>query len=999
MKYKQSLKMKSKMKFKQSFMKKGIPFMLSLIMVFSLIPVAAFANEASEESQVQEQQTSDLPTDLPTDIVTDPPTDNGADQPIDNDAEPPTDNDADPPTDNDADLPTDNDADLPTDNDEDPSTDNGEDLPDDLIPPLGPPVIQDPDIADLPGDLVPPLGPPILRDLDLENLQERQLRISPSDIAASRRMTNVTFTLTGLPDSASPYILQENIILGGFFSNFVVNSFFEQEGAFQISIGTEVELDISAIAPAGSITLVFESTDYGFFMFEGEVDIVFPELVSDTEALEQDEDWIVMQEISLTLKNDSFLRDITAGDLIVSGELNDARLAAFAHSGQHLFFTLIGQNNGEFDRMNIDIPGNLLESGFDLGISFRSGRVPKARQSTHLFVNATGPQTLGIFMAYDSFSENINLSMLNFDSVMSEFTVVDFVRVDHKNIELTLEGGPREAAAGTITFDSAAVISGQAGRVAQITIHESENDIRRPEVIDPPPAEFIAEATLFVAKSLAGAAISYFGTMAIDYLWNYLDEQLGIGEFIGMEPSVEELLGVVIQQLNAMHLTIERNHEAVMSRFDRLEYSIASESLRNTYYSAWRFYDSFIDNVGPNSPLNEEQRERWYQNNFSFGTNSEGERFLGYMKDLLWALDPGRGTAMNYQSLVILFENSAKSQLPFEHNVYTAMYSYLMNWDIEFAKLFNVVLAIYDYHERNQTADYGTVSVATTSLSNLMITTFANIENHLKSQPYYVAYLNVVNTVTMAGYYYPNINTTLLPVVLTKQPEKFMLATNPGRSDDFAYCFRVGEDVNGPDGVLYAITPFPVVNQNTHTWEGISNKLTQEIVYAYVERTSAACLGYWRFSTPRDTDAAGTAYRIATVAWESKTDHPHIATFIHTLNIHPAFGGSNLHDFLEAYLFVFSEDLTRDGELPGDVPVFTVLWDFNNIGFDYLFSGHANFHITVFGSLSDKGDWGRFISLKGPLKSTGERAHQVYNPGKKEFGYNKNFAFLLVEDK
>jgi hypothetical protein len=320
-----------------------------------------------------------------------------------------------------------------------------------------------------------------------EDAEEIILGVEPARIEADIGFEGAAFTLTGLPEDEIENIKVEHIALGGYFGSSSVSGIEAEHGTLIVEISASALPDIENLAEVdwqgytggdGLIAFSPEAFKSDGFYYQGTVTVIYPELISETEAIGQDYDGNISQDITLTLKNDIFKGTLTADDLEISGGFESVKAENFNHDGNSLSFTLTGKSDGEFGVANFNIPGDKLEKGLGVSFSLGIGRVPMPVQARPLLVMNDDTQTLDIYMEYDGFTEDINLSMLSFGGIMNDFDVIGLERRETAILSLALKGRPG-AGTGTIRFDGTAVLSGHTGRVAEITVSEPEVSVEQ----------------------------------------------------------------------------------------------------------------------------------------------------------------------------------------------------------------------------------------------------------------------------------------------------------------------------------------------------------------------------------------------------------------------------------------------------------------------------------------------------------------------------------------
>ena|GEM_PF-4155662 len=312
------------------------------------------------------------------------------------------------------------------------------------------------------------------------------LAATPDEIEARMDYAGEVFTLTGLPADELDNIKPEHIFLGGYLENLSVTGLEVNEDALLVTVGAgestadgdEIDWDSYENSDA-LIAITPEAFKDKAFYYEGIVEVIYPKLISHTEAVAYDHDLNISDTITLYLDNDSFTKIIAKEDLEIAGGLKDFSIDNFVNNGNNITFTLNGgwDIESESDNIGFTVKGDKLAKGLDVQAAVDVGRVPMPYQSSKLCIMNKDTQVLDIFMDYDIFTPNINASMLTFGGVMDSFMISGFERVGDKSISITLTG-KAEAGTGTVRFDAAAVASGRSGRVAEIVVVQPEIDVK-----------------------------------------------------------------------------------------------------------------------------------------------------------------------------------------------------------------------------------------------------------------------------------------------------------------------------------------------------------------------------------------------------------------------------------------------------------------------------------------------------------------------------------------
>ena len=275
----------------------------------------------------------------------------------------------------------------------------------------------------------------------------------------------------------------------------------DYDASSEIDIDTDRAADINTNTDAETDTNIDEDTDpaeeivydindlgkpNGFIVISGEafgtgspdyyavVEVIYPSLTCENEGISQGDDWEISQEIKLRIENDHPIEPLSEEDLIITGEMVDIGITDFNNKDEIITFNLTGNSEGSFGVVNFLINGEKLNKGFDVETSVNIGRYGRVYQAS-ILTESGDTQELRLFVANDAFSDEIDMSMLSFTGVMTEFNVSNFNRLDHKNISLTLSGLVGSAI-GTITFEPESFISNMPGRVADVIV--SKPDIR-----------------------------------------------------------------------------------------------------------------------------------------------------------------------------------------------------------------------------------------------------------------------------------------------------------------------------------------------------------------------------------------------------------------------------------------------------------------------------------------------------------------------------------------
>jgi hypothetical protein len=573
---------------------------------------------------------------------------------------------------------------------------------------------------------------------------EKSITISPHSIEAVRDYSGEAFTLTGLPEDELGNIKPEHIFLSGYLYGLTVQGVEVSETNLIVTVAAgdasensdESEQSVHS-GSNGFIAVLPDAFQDKSYYYQGETLVVYPRLVSEIEAIEKNGGLSVEQEITLTLENDSFIDTITSDALEISGGFEDVKLENFKHEGQNLIFTLTGRADGNFGGTSFSIGGDKLEKGLDVTFTTKVGRVPKAVQSSALYTNSTEPQTLRIFMDYDSFLDNINLKMLTFGGVMSDFEVIGFEFVDHKTVELTLTGGPSDPGTGTVRFDCAAILSGRTGRTAKIIVEDENAKEEEPSEED----DYESPMVGFFDK-----IFELVCSQALDYASSQIRDMNETNSFFGTlglsdaEKQTQEMLREISGKIDKMSDQVAHNDKVLHQRLDKIDYSIGAASMKANLDTVDALYDNFKGRVDGN--MSAGAFDEWCKSNltYSTGNNNQAKKFINTLKQILKDLDIRENNGvLKTAPLFLKYEQTAKSGTPFEHNTFMVVTNYAMDWDAKIAGYMTLATTIVDYNRDKN-------NLSETVMENLMFdynslvsavgTTFKNLENHINEQSY-----------------------------------------------------------------------------------------------------------------------------------------------------------------------------------------------------------------------------------------------------------------------
>jgi len=586
-----------------------------------------------------------------------------------------------------------------------------------------------------------------------EDAAEQSITVSPDSIEAVKDYAGQEFTLAGLPEDELTRIKPEHIFLGGYLIGMTVQKVEVSEADLIVTVAAgepaeqSEDVDFGDYADKSGVIAVSPEPfrDKGFY-YQAELDVLFPGLSSKTEAIAQEDDLTVEQEITLTLENDSFSGTLTADDIDISGGFDSVAAQNLNQGGQNLTFTLSGKADGNFGAALFTIPGNKLEKGLDVGLSIGIGRVPEAVQSSPLYVNSKEPQVLRIFMDYDSFTDDINPSMLTLGGVMNEFEITGFEVISSKTVELTLNGGPSSPGTGTVTFDSAAVWSGRVGRVAQINVENV-----------PEPLGLIFDDDIIIEQTAGNVAVTIL-KFACSYAWKYGTAQIRkadtTGSFfstIGMnskEKETQRMLEDISRQLDDISKQISVNNQIINKRLDTLEYRIKTTTTQANLDSIDSLFQDFKARLGKD--VSASAYNNWCENNLKYSSDNKNtaKNYMNTLGIILKELDPKDDkNVLRNGSLLKLYEQTCKSGMPFEHNTFMAMASYSWDWDAAIANYLTLATAIVDYNRDILKPDeFDNLVIDFEKLTQTAGKTFTDIEDYINNQPYAKSYEQLVVT-------------------------------------------------------------------------------------------------------------------------------------------------------------------------------------------------------------------------------------------------------------
>ncbi|MCL2013943.1 MAG: hypothetical protein FWG69_03030 [Oscillospiraceae bacterium] len=591
-----------------------------------------------------------------------------------------------------------------------------------------------------------------------EEAQEKTIAISPNSIDAVKDYAGQAFTLTGLPEGEHANIKPEHVVLGGYFDGLTVQKVEVSEANLVVTVAAGNAHENSAAVDwedynggNGIIAVSPAAFSDKSFYYQGETVVLYPRLISETEAIAQKDDLTVSQEITLTLENDSFAGTMTADDLEISGGFDQVKAEKFRHEGQKLIFTLNGKADGEFGGAHFTVPGDKLSKKLDVSFSSGIGRVPMAVQSGPLYINSPEPQKLRIFIDYDAFTDDVNLSMITFGGVMSAFEVAGFERINAKTVELTLKGGPSAAGTGTVRFDSAAVLSGRSGRTAEITA-ASDNVASDSVATALTAGRNNVEAIRTSGAGVAVSALYFLCSKAWAYGTAEIRKTETTGSFFStlglssVQAETQKMLQEISGKLDKMSAEISVNNQVLHNRINALEYDLSATVIQNsTLNSIDKMYRDFRSKTKGN--ISQGAFDDWCYNNLRYTSSGSNpaKNYLDTLGLLLDELNPyGSGNALKKTSLFRQYERTCKSHVPFEHNTFMSVTSYAWDWDAAFANYLMLATTIVDYN-RDKNPELTDVNLENllddfASLSNNTRITFENIKKYIITQPYAKSY-------------------------------------------------------------------------------------------------------------------------------------------------------------------------------------------------------------------------------------------------------------------
>jgi hypothetical protein len=305
---------------------------------------------------------------------------------------------------------------------------------------------------------------------------EMGMYASPSEVEARADFYGQTFNLTGLPEDDLDGIRSEHIFLGGYFANMSADVISTGGGVLTITVnpnpsyGDQNAVDWQDyIGGDGLIAIAPDAFSDRAYYYQTAVGIIYPQLSCDTLSIDYVPDVEVSHSVTLTLFNDTFSRSLSPQDIDITGGMSGGSISNLSQSGNTVIFTLGGTLDQNFDNIKLTISGGAMEKGLDISADIQKGRVLTAEQASSLYVIDRNTQTLDIFVQNDTFSENVNRSMLTFGGIMNELAVTGVDRIDSNTLRLTVNGTFREGT-GLIVLDSNAFTTGRSGLAADVTV-------------------------------------------------------------------------------------------------------------------------------------------------------------------------------------------------------------------------------------------------------------------------------------------------------------------------------------------------------------------------------------------------------------------------------------------------------------------------------------------------------------------------------------------------
>ncbi|MDR2600525.1 MAG: hypothetical protein LBC73_09660 [Oscillospiraceae bacterium] len=249
--------------------------------------------------------------------------------------------------------------------------------------------------------------------------------------------------------------------------------------------------------------------------------------------------------------------------------------------------------------------------------------------------------------------------------------------------------------------------------------------------------EQLSAAVVTTATKIAAFAFNAFWTSESG---NTTREWINNAYGIGMAPTVEQMLRDLAIRLNELENLINENHQAVLARFDKLDYS--GKKLESvTEYERMRNYSrQYRNDIAGGGSEEWRKANLLYNPNFASGTST----FLSDIRVVLNALDPKHKSAYDKtpNSLIHSFvQMLTSSGVPFEHNVATALYEYVAQWQMELDEAFAVIMHMSDYTFDNGSEElYKTMYLQTEPLVRRYQEVLENIDEYFGKTTYYRAY-------------------------------------------------------------------------------------------------------------------------------------------------------------------------------------------------------------------------------------------------------------------
>lgn len=287
-----------------------------------------------------------------------------------------------------------------------------------------------------------------------------------------------------MPSDRIGKITTDDVFLWGDLEGLDVSDIQVDANRISINIKGEpsssIAYDFDTMQSVGEIAIKGSVLNEDDTMYTGTVDIIFPQLNSEIQALEYQETYDM--ELTLTLVNDTFKKAPEQNDIELIGMFENMQVSNIVQQDNVLSFHINGKSNEDSVNGQIMLSGEVLNSGISIHKVFSITEAPQLFSLTPITIEQPYSDVITLRIINDYFSENISADMITLDDGLKGMDIGSVEFIDSTSINVDVKGDfIRDIGYGTILLSCDAIQSGRAIEAA-IPIEEPSIELQSDDI-------------------------------------------------------------------------------------------------------------------------------------------------------------------------------------------------------------------------------------------------------------------------------------------------------------------------------------------------------------------------------------------------------------------------------------------------------------------------------------------------------------------------------------